>query len=137
MASTWPSRRACFLSSFISAMAQQRKRELPQRQRWEIINLKKNLHLTNCAVVQRVSCHKSTVWAILKKEATFGHVDNLPHSGHPFKLSKDQRICFSSLVQKHWSMTGKELAALAKQKLQVNISPRTALEERKRLGYWP
>ncbi len=137
MASTWPSRRACFLSSFISAMTQWRKRELSQRQRWEIVNLKKNLHLTNCAVARRVGCHESTVRAILKKEAAFGHVDNLPRSGHPFKLSKGQRIRFGSLVRKHRSATGKELAALAKQKLRVNISPCTALEERKRLGYRP
>jgi hypothetical protein len=108
-------------------MARGRKCELSQRQHWEIVNLKKNLHLTNCAVARRVGCHESTVWAILKKEAEFGHVDNLPRSGHPFKLSK---------LQKHRSATGKELAALAKQK-QVNISPRTALEERKRLGYRP
>jgi hypothetical protein len=37
--------------------------------------------------------------AILKKEAKFSHVDNLPRSVHPFKLSKAQRIHFSIRAQ--------------------------------------
>jgi len=118
-------------------MAWGRKRELSQHQRWEIVHLKKFVHLTNCAVAWRVGCDESTVWAILKKESVHSHMDNLPRSGRPRKLSKSQQKHFSSLVKHHRAATGKDLAVFAKQKLHMKISPRTAQQERKRLGYRP
>lgn len=118
-------------------MARGRKRELSQRQRWEFVHLKKFVHLSNCAVARRVGCNESTVRAILKKESVHGHVDNLPRSGRPRKLSKSQQRRFASLGKHHRAATGKDLAVFVKQKLPMKISPRAAQRERKRLGYRP
>jgi hypothetical protein len=64
-------------------------------------------------------------------------VYNLPWPGRPRKLGKHQRMVFSSIIKKHRGATGKDLAVFVKQKLRVRISPRTALEERRNLGYRP
>jgi hypothetical protein len=84
-----------------------------------------------------VGCDESTVRATLRKEPVYNHVENLPWSGHPCKLGKRQRILFSSIIKKHRGATGKDLAVFTKQKLRVRISSRTALWERRKLGYRP
>jgi len=86
-------------------------------------------------VVWRVSCDESTGQAILKKESIHSHVDNLPCSRCPHKLSKSQQRRFSSLVQHDCAAMGKDLAVFMKQKLHMKISPWTAQQERKQLRY--
>lgn len=116
-------------------MARGRKRELSQRKRWEIINLKKISHLSNRAIARRVACSEGTVRHLLKKESLYGHVEDLPRPGRPPKLNKAQRTRFSSLIKKHRGATGKDLAVYAKQSLHVNLSTRTAQQVRRQLGY--
>jgi len=118
-------------------MVQGHRHELSQHQHWEIIYLKKNQHLSNCAIARRVKCNEGTVQAILKKEALYGHVDDLPRTGHPSKLQKCQRAYFAQLVCKHCSATGKDLATFVKQRLRIKITEQTAQKLRRKLGFHP